>query len=681
MATRFASWPLPGELVDAILDLLDPYDLARVTQVCRALRLRAMDNRWWQKFIQKNLPPACGPIGATPLPAHLQTFRDLYVAHEPHWFLPRHKIWLSGPDMVGKIILVRYDPRRGCIEGYQLVAVSRRSQDYAWPYDPTVEMQAFQPEVSVHLDRPVIKLDAHVPIRPQIPRPASSIQDRRDRQLDTERSERPEGQDKGKARAVDEPSDTSSNTSESNHEQPPQKRPKIHIYQPPGTSFSWGAYAQAITTDTPAIDPICPRIRPIVMDLDGSGASAATASHIPSMFTLAAGSSSRIRRQFIFARPLSNENAFHGGMTATPPRRPKGAPPPEPELESADNFAESRRSLHGRNTIPFPQYSIWPPPELPAPHRVRATDISPHHYPRGPVGQPRLRTDISERAFHVRTYMEAKVDVQRAIAMLKPPQPTDATQSTAGPASAEQPPASAAAPVTVTVTENTLFSVMDGSLPNAAPNIRRDALETYATLDPYYYTPTEDRPFRGIFVGDYSVHGCEFLLVHQDDEVIEGGGATTGSQADGEENEDLVPSPAASSPPPSMPSSACPIRLDGESDVAFAQRLRDDRIYQGSIRAIKLTGDPNVPRGEVSFVVPDLGANGLHRVMQEQPFPGVRIFKGKGHVAGTRFVNDRWVEAQLLLISPDRLAMFWVDFGHISFLERVDIDKYMDPLK
>lgn len=224
---------------------------------------------------------------------------------------------------------------------------------------------------------------------------------------------------------------------------------------------------------------------------------------------------------------------------------------------------------------------------------------------------------------------------------------------------------------------------MDGSLPNAAASIRRDTLETYATLDPYYYTPTKDRPFRGIFVGDYSVHGCEFLLVHHDDEVIEGG-ATTGSQADGEEDENLAslsPAAASSPPPPSVPSSAGPSRLDGETDVSFAQRLCDDRIYQGSIRAIKLTGDPNVPRGEVSFVVPDLSANGLHRVMQEQPFPGVRIYKGKGHVAGTRFVNDRWVEAQLLLISPDRLAMFWVDFGHISFLERVDIDKYMDPLK
>jgi hypothetical protein len=36
---------------------------------------------------------------------------------------------------------------------------------------------------------------------------------------------------------------------------------------------------------------------------------------------------------------------------------------------------------------------------------------------------------------------------------------------------------------------------------------------TYATLDPKLYTPTEEKPYRGIWVGDYSGHGCEFLLV------------------------------------------------------------------------------------------------------------------------------------------------------------------------
>ena len=763
MTTSLESWPLPGELVDAILDMLEPRDLARVAQVSRALRRRALDDRWWQKFIQRNLPPACAPVSATPLPAHLSTFRDLYVAHEAHWFLPRHKIWFSGPDMVGKLIVVRYDPRRGCIEGYQLVAVSRsapgQSTEMPWPYDPRVVVQAFQPEVSVHLDRPVLKLDAHAPAVPT--RVTGEVRvdkvDKDDEEKETQDDKADdkedgthEKQDKGKAKADEAPQTDAGPVPASSTDQPPQKRPKISIYQPPGTSFSWGAYAQAITSDTPAIDPICPRIRPELMDLDGvsgaSSSSSASTTTTAAVIRLAPSSGSRIRRQFIFARPLSSENAYYGGMAVPPPRMPYGMrsrthtpPSTEPEIGSADDFEESRRTLPRRNTLPYPQYSIWPPPEVPAPHRVRATDISPHHYPQGPIGQPRLRTDVSERAFHVRTYIESNVDLQRALAMLKPvrrpaqagdaaeaaqatetlaaasvPTPTstststDASTATPTP-TPDAPTATRPAPAMPPASHMAAVAVANPLANNAAASIRRDTLETYATLDPLYYTPTEDQPFRGIFVGDYSSHGCEFLLVHQADEVIEMGSDSTvrrnvsddgsndsDSDDDGEgvggsitnntanNTANSTANNAASNETATALSSAQsvspPVRMDGESDEAFAARVRDDRIYRGSIRAIKLTGDPNVPRGEVSFVAPDLGPGGLDTVMADAPFAGVRVVKSKGHVAGTRFINDRWVETRLLLISPDRLAMFWVGFGHVNFFERVDIDKYVDAL-
>lgn len=41
--------------------------------------------------------------------------------------------------------------------------------------------------------------------------------------------------------------------------------------------------------------------------------------------------------------------------------------------------------------------------------------------------------------------------------------------------------------------------------------------------------------------------------------------------------------------------------------------------------------------------------------------------------------TDQYTESQLLLISHDRLAQYWVGFGHISFFERVDIDKFLVP--
>ena len=40
---------------------------------------------------------------------------------------------------------------------------------------------------------------------------------------------------------------------------------------------------------------------------------------------------------------------------------------------------------------------------------------------------------------------------------------------------------------------------------------------------------------------------------------------------------------------------------------------------------------------------------------------------------------DKFIETQLILISPNKLAMHWVGFGHISFLERVNIDHFLVP--
>ncbi|CAK7267759.1 hypothetical protein SEPCBS119000_002715 [Sporothrix epigloea] len=614
------SWPLPGELVDAILELLEPCDLARVSQVCRALRLRAMDNHWWQKFIQRNLSPACSPLDATPLPAHLPTYRDLYVAHEPHWFLLRHKLWLSDFRMPGGIVLMRYNPQNGCIEGCQLQAVSRRSKRYSYPFDTSVDMRSFRPELSVRMDRPVIKLEA------RLPEVTSPTQDK----LQETGPADGQGKGKGRARAPDEPPEAVTDPNASSLELRPQKRPKIHNSQPPGTSFSWLAYAQAINTDTPAIDPICPRIRPILMDIEDDE----TDTH-------------RVRHQFIFARPLSIENAIRGGIFMSPTRqslttrRPSGPLP-----DDADDFAEDHLTLYGRSTISYPQYSVWPPPELPAPHRVRAKHISPHQYPRGPVGQPRLRSDVSERAFHVRKYLEAKPGAEQSAATTKARRPVQPV-----------------APPSFAAEED------EDSSSETPASSRRDPILTYATLDPYYYTPTEDRPFRGIFVADYNSHGCEFLLVHQYDNVMQSG-PPADENADGREDQRRRPgAPAA------------PVRIEGESDEAFAQRVRNARIYQGSIRAIKLTGDINVPRGEVTFMAPDLGAKGLYRVIPEdQPFAGTRIVEGRGHVSHEDFDDGRWVDTRILLISPDRLAVHWIDFGHISFLQRVDIDKCMNVL-
>ena len=44
-----------------------------------------------------------------------------------------------------------------------------------------------------------------------------------------------------------------------------------------------------------------------------------------------------------------------------------------------------------------------------------------------------------------------------------------------------------------------------------------EEVSTWSTLSEDLYKPTEQKPWQGIWVGDYSAHGCEFLLVMQRD--------------------------------------------------------------------------------------------------------------------------------------------------------------------
>jgi hypothetical protein len=43
------------------------------------------------------------------------------------------------------------------------------------------------------------------------------------------------------------------------------------------------------------------------------------------------------------------------------------------------------------------------------------------------------------------------------------------------------------------------------------------------------------------------------------------------------------------------------------------------------------------------------------------------------------FSTDKYIESQLIMISHNRLAQYWVGFGHISFYERVDFEAFLSP--
>jgi hypothetical protein len=166
------------------------------------------------------------------------------------------------------------------------------------------------------------------------------------------------------------------------------------------------------------------------------------------------------------------------------------------------------------------------------------------------------------------------------------------------------------------------------------PYAMKEKFETFAALDSWLYTPDERHPFRGLWVGDYSVHGWEFILFHQPN----------------------------------------PNRLEG----------------------IKITGDIHVPRGEYTFIVEDL--TNISRIAHEVEWPGAKAVKGKGQIAASQFVDSQWlpfeltpifffltnqtdkfVDIEVIFIGPDNIALHWLDenLRHISKVNRLDINKFI----
>ncbi|KAJ5327460.1 uncharacterized protein N7506_010562 [Penicillium brevicompactum] len=165
------------------------------------------------------------------------------------------------------------------------------------------------------------------------------------------------------------------------------------------------------------------------------------------------------------------------------------------------------------------------------------------------------------------------------------------------------------------------------SLPVAFSPNNGQCQRIYSTLDPALYTPTKNKPYQGIWVGDYSTHGCEFLLVLQGEEY-------------------------------------------GTSEVDPEEEIGQ----RGSLRGIKLTGDMNVPRGEYSWVAKDIGTAGLVGIAGDEPFTGARMVRCEGHVAGIGYQDATFINSELILISTDVMAHYWKEMGHVSYFRRVDID-------
>lgn len=370
---------LPPEIIHSILSNLSAPDLARVSATCRFLAEHATYDFLWADVINSYLPTKIQDPGV------FDSFRSLYIAHHPCWFIPQKRVWFSDTEHTGNLILARYDHRRGVIEAYRVIAERRNHQFQTWDWNPDVIVQTFHPKTSLWLDDPVLFL------------------------------------------------------------------------KNPG------------------------------------------------------GERCYLNGETRMPMALETQNVFNAFSLC--PRKCPSDPDPN---------------------------KLWPPPTIPSDHHVyRNAEL---HVTNGVCRPPNPET-MSEHAFRIRRWAHFRLGMPIF---------------TAG---------------------------------------RSEALATYSTLDPHLYTPTEEKPYQGIWVGDYSAHGCEFLLFMQRD--LDGG------------DHDTSPS-------------------DG-----------DEIIHRGSFEAVKLTGDPNVPRGEISFASNDIGPGGFIRIADDALFKGARVVRSRGHVAGLGFRDGR----------------------------------------
>jgi len=477
---------LPAEIIYHILAYLPYATLAELSRTSRLLRSHAHNDLLWLGLVRAYAPNG----GRLELPSASKSWRRLYLAHHPYWFLARHKVWFADVRDTGKITLARYNPKTGCLEAYQLIAEHGSHTFELWSHDPGVIIHTFNPTIRLWTDDPVVMLD---------PKQGS-----------------------------------------------PEKCLQKEVAMQTGSPFG-------------------------------------------------------IRSTISLCQPIPLELQDHS-------------------------------------------MGLWPPFLIPAEQRVRNESINKF---RSEAHRPRSLDLMSDQTFRVRKWPE--------------------------------------------------FS---NTMQPRSSNRWGEEVMTFGTLPEESYTPTKEKPYQGIWVGDYSGHGCEFLLVLQR-EVSSGIAITRKSETEfmpegvsiarleeetAEERdagirlifEDEVITPESEqNPVVAGPSTEDPERMnEPENNYAGISSSKkpateitgsdqgahtldtDDEVF-GRLEAIKLTGDVNVPRGQITWMAEDIGPKGLLRIGKEQMFTGAKMVKSWGRIAGAGFRHDRFIPSQLILMSHDTIAQYW----------------------
>ncbi len=507
---------LPAELIQYVLSYLAPIHLAKVAQTCQALSDQSADDAIWHPLVNGNLKT---PISS---PHPCNTYRELYIAHHPHWFLPRHQLWFADTVPAGKLIVSRFDPAEGSIVAYAVVAKQAVRTLRRWERDPRVIIHSFDPRVALNLERPVLRLT-----------------------VDSVKTE-----------------------------DQPDNNPSDRGYGPSSR------YSKEVVMET---------------------------------FTEPGFYSS-----FMLCRPLPDTAISEGTQ-------------------------------------------VWPPLHFPAGSRTRNSSVSSYQ---STGYRPSALSEVSEHNFRLRKWVEY-----------------NGRRSSPRMMSFTSPNGLAAA---LGLNGRFFSATMEGGGGGLSVRMPED-ITTYATLPQSCYTPTPDKPWQGIWCGDYSGHGCEFILIRQPDEeeqrpLPEGMdyldnyfrgtlNRASAQTVDGDSDVDE---------PNHAPVVTGLVRIDVQRDAldrqieesgmdadAFVAAMRSSGQHppqptavlaessrrvgadlpnapSGRLEAIKLTGDINIPRGEYTFIAPNIGNGGFVRIADEELFRGARVVRSAGHIAAQAFQDGEF---------------------------------------